>query len=95
MSAQHPTPDDLRTIADNLQAEGHISRAEVIRNAADALAAKDKAIEAARKTIQALGESHHINMQERGNKFHPGEFKNCPASTCRSSRAEAAALERK
>jgi hypothetical protein len=35
MSTQHPTPADLRTIADNLWAEGQHSRAEVIYNAAD------------------------------------------------------------
>jgi hypothetical protein len=52
MSAQHPTPDDLRTIADNLQAEGQASRAEVIRNAADALAAKDKQVNLARSLIK-------------------------------------------
>jgi hypothetical protein len=37
MTAQNPTPDDLRTIADNLWAEQHHSRAEVIYNAANRL----------------------------------------------------------
>jgi hypothetical protein len=35
MSAQNPTPDDLRTIADNLKSEGQASRTEVLYNAAD------------------------------------------------------------
>ena len=44
MSAVDPQPDDLRTIAANLKAEGHHSRAEVISNTADKLeAALDKA----------------------------------------------------
>ena len=34
MSAQDPTPNDLRTVAHNLQAEGQNSRAEVIYSAA-------------------------------------------------------------
>jgi hypothetical protein len=38
MTAQNPTPDDLRTIARNLEAEGHTSRAEVLNNAADEFA---------------------------------------------------------
>jgi hypothetical protein len=42
MTSQHPTPDDLRTIAANLTAEGQTSRAEVLNNAADLL---DVAIE--------------------------------------------------
>jgi hypothetical protein len=37
MTAQNPKPDDLRIIADNLLAEQHHSRAEVIYNAADRL----------------------------------------------------------
>lgn len=34
MSTTNPTPDDLRTIAANLRAEGHTSRADTLDNAA-------------------------------------------------------------
>lgn len=45
MTATNPTPDDLRTIADNLQSEGHTSRAEVLRNAAKAMDNFDSELE--------------------------------------------------
>ena len=37
MTASNPTPDDLRTIAANLKAEGQTSRAEVLENVAGKL----------------------------------------------------------
>jgi hypothetical protein len=49
MSAQNPTPDDLRTIADNLKSEGQNSRAEVLYNAAAELQALREVVEAARR----------------------------------------------
>jgi protein subunit release factor A len=55
MSAQNPTPDDLRTIADNLKSEGQTSRAEVLYNAAAELQALREAVEAGlREAVTAL-----------------------------------------
>src|SRR5512139_939851 len=50
MTAQNPTPDDLRTIANNMVAERQTSRAEVLRNAA-------RTIESLRKDNARLREA--------------------------------------
>lgn len=44
MSAQNPMPDDLRTIAKNLRAEGQTSRAEVLENVAAKLEKSEEAL---------------------------------------------------
>jgi hypothetical protein len=57
MSAEKPTPNDLRTIADNLHAEGQTSRAEVLRNAAAELASLRSQLAAAQAEANALREA--------------------------------------
>jgi hypothetical protein len=52
MSALHPTPDDLRRLAFGLFDNGNDEAAEILRNAADALAAKDERVNLARSLIK-------------------------------------------
>jgi hypothetical protein len=59
------------------------------------LAAYQAIAEALSEAIDIIGsltEVHHLNMRERGNKFHPGEYKDCPSSICKSGREETAKL---
>lgn len=50
MTASNPTPDDLRTIAENMKTEGQTSRAEILVNAA----AKLEKYEGLKKRIREL-----------------------------------------
>jgi hypothetical protein len=60
MSSKEPTPDDLRTIADNLHAEGQTSRAEVLTNAAEQLAALEAENKALREALKPFADAYEM-----------------------------------
>jgi hypothetical protein len=84
MSADNPTVDDLRTVAANLRAEGHTSRAHLVDNAAAKLEHLE-AVEAAAFT--------NANLMTGGirqwhkNQRHDGNFADCVHPVCVTVRA--------
>jgi hypothetical protein len=66
MSAEHPTPGDLKTIALNMEFEGQTSRAEVLRSAADEW---ERDIEVSNRRLEDLNGVHEQHARKTSPKI--------------------------
>jgi hypothetical protein len=71
MSTQFPIPADLQVIAENLQAEGHASRAEVLRNAAARMALLEADVYLLLRTLKMVRRvsTLRVYMDEHGKDY--------------------------
>lgn len=69
MTSSNPTPDDLRTIAENMKAEGQTSRAEVLVNAAQRMERLEGYLNQFREIVKESAASIYTDVDELVREF--------------------------